>query len=210
MRAATAGALLAALLAVGSACAQDGLPALGPVEEGLAVATFAGGCFWCMEPPYDMLPGVKRTISGFTGGRVERPTYEQVTYGDTGHLEAVRVVYDPRVVGYGTLLDVFWRNVDPLDDGGQFCDRGASYRTAIFVHTQEQRRLAQASLDALAASARFDDPIVTPIEVAGPFYPADDGHQDFYLENPVRYHYYRFSCGRGARLEELWGTHAGG
>jgi peptide-methionine (S)-S-oxide reductase len=177
-------------------------------KDGQAVATFAGGCFWCMEPPYDKLDGVTATISGYTGGSKVDPTYEEVSAGGTGHTEAVEITYDPAKVSYEQLLEVFWRNVDPLDAGGQFCDRGSQYRTGIFVHDEEQRRLAEASKQALADSGRFEQPIVTEIEAAGDFYPAEDYHQDYYEKNPVRYKFYRWNCGRDARLAELWGEEA--
>jgi peptide-methionine (S)-S-oxide reductase len=179
-------------------------------EDGLARATFAGGCFWCMEPPYDRLDGVIETISGFSGGHVSNPGYEAVVRGGTGHREVVQVIYDPQVVDYDTLLYVFWRNIDPLDDGGQFCDRGEAYRTAVFAHDAEQLQKAQASLDELNQSGRFDEPIVTPVIEFENFYPAEDYHQGYYLNNPVRYRYYRWRCGRDARLEALWGEEAGG
>ena len=177
-------------------------------EDGQAVATFAGGCFWCMEPPYDKLDGVLATTSGYTGGSTADPTYEEVSTGGTGHTEAVQVTYDPSKVTYEQLLEVFWPNVDPLDAGGQFCDRGSQYRTGIFVHDAEQRRLAEASKQALDDNGRFEEPIVTEIEEAGPFYPAEDYHQDYYEKNPVRYKFYRWGCGRDARLAELWGAEA--
>ena len=173
---------------------------------GLAHATFAGGCFWCMEGPFDRLPGVVSTTSGYTGGSVKRPSYEQVSSGTTGHAEAVDVVYDPAKVTYAQLLDVFWRNVDPVDGGGQFCDRGNQYRTEIFFHDAEQQRLAEESKQALAASGKLKKKIVTPIVPAGEFYPAEDYHQDYYVKNPLRYKYYRFNCGRDDRLKELWGA----
>ncbi len=175
------------------------------VPEGAAVATFAGGCFWCMEPPFDKLEGVISTTSGYTGGETENPTYRDVSAGVTGHAEVVRVVYDPEVIGYDKLLDVFWRNVDPLTAEGQFCDFGSQYRTGIFVHDPEQRRLAEASKAALVQSGRFDKQIVTEISEAGPFYPAEDYHQDYYRKNPVSYRFYRYRCGRDQRLESLWG-----
>ena len=180
-----------------------------PVQADEAVATFAGGCFWCMEPPYDKLAGVKSTVSGYTGGHVDDPSYEQVTRGGTGHYEAVRVTYDPEVVSYGKLLEVFWRNVDPFDAGGQFCDRGNSYRTAIFFHDEAQAEAARASRQRLQTE-RFEREIVTPILEAGDFWPAEDYHQDYHEKNPVRYKYYRWRCGRDDRLEEVWGTKAGG
>lgn len=175
-----------------------------------ALATFAGGCFWCMEPPYDRLEGVKSTISGFMGGHVKNPTYEQVVQGGTGHAEVVQVTYDPDVISYEELLDVYWHNVDPVDPGGQFCDRGSSYRTEIFYHTQAQKRAAEAARSRLAESGRFDQPIATAITEAGEFYPAERYHQNYYEENPVRYKFYRWNCGRDQRLEEIWGEAAGG
>ncbi|SEO58874.1 peptide-methionine (S)-S-oxide reductase MsrA [Aquisalimonas asiatica] len=168
-------------------------------------AVFAGGCFWCMQPPYDELDGVLDTEVGYTGGHVEDPTYEQVTAGDTGHLEAVRVTYDPERIDYATLLKVFWRNIDPLDDGGQFCDRGEHYRAAIFVGNEAEREQAESSLQALEASGRFEDPVVTRIRDADTFYLAEDYHQDYYQKRPLRYRFYRTSCGRDARLDALWG-----
>lgn len=174
-------------------------------DDEQAVAIFAGGCFWCMEPPYDKLDGVDATISGFIGGDVPDPSYDQVVAGGTGHVEAVKVVYDPSQVAYESLLEVYWRNIDPLDDGGQFCDRGPQYRTAIFPTTDEQQRLAEASKKTLSESGRFDRPIVTRIERAGEFYPAETYHQNYYQKNPIRYRYYRYRCGRDDRLEELWG-----
>ena len=196
-------AAAAIALAAGVAAAQeDGAEA---AENGHALATFAGGCFWCMEPPYDELDGVLATTSGYTGGHKADPTYHEVSAGSTGHAEAVQITYDPSKVSYQELLEVFWRNVDPLDAGGQFCDRGDQYRTAIFVHDEEQRRLAEASKEALEESGRFDQPIVTAIEDAGPFYAAEEYHQDYYEKNPLQYKFYRWNCGRDARLAELWG-----
>lgn len=175
-----------------------------------ARAVFAGGCFWCMEPPFDRLDGVIATTSGYTGGHVEDPTYEQVSSGGTGHYEAVLIEYDPEQISYEKLLHVFWRNVDPLDGGGQFCDRGDHYRAAIFYASESERTLAVQSKQALDASGRFDKPVVTEILAAQTFYPAEEYHQDYYRKNPIRYRYYRFSCGRDARLKELWDTEAGG
>ncbi len=171
----------------------------------LARATFAGGCFWCMEPPFDALPGVVSTTSGYTVGTKARPSYKEVSAGKTGHIEAVEVLYDPARVSYQRLLEVFWRNVDPVDGGGQFCDVGPQYRTAIFVHDDEQRQLASASLAALDRSGRLPGRVVTEILPAGPFWPAEEYHQDYYRKNPVRYKFYRTSCGRDRRLTELWG-----
>ena len=195
-----AGVLAAAALAALPAAAQA--PASPPQQ---AVATFAGGCFWCMEPPYDKLPGVISTTSGYMGGTKRNPTYEEVSSGRTGHAEVVQVVYDPSKVTYEKLLEVFWRNVDPTVKDRQFCDVGSQYRTAIFYHSAEQKRLAEASKAALEKSKPFKQPIVTPVEQAGDFWPAEDYHQDFYKKNPVRYNYYRTGCGRDARLKELWG-----
>ncbi len=178
-----------------------------PDNSDQAVATFAGGCFWCMEPPFDELDGVSSTISGYIGGHVENPSYEQVTTGRTGHAEAMQVTYDPEVVDYATLLDVYWQNIDPLDSGGQFCDRGSSYRSTIFVHTAEQRELAEASKQEIAASGQLNGEIVTPIEEATTFYPAEEYHQDYYEKNPLRYRFYKWNCGREQRLEEVWGEH---
>lgn len=169
-----------------------------------AQATFAGGCFWCMEPPFDKLAGVVSTTSGYTGGQKANPTYEQVSAGGTGHTEAVQVVYDPTKISYEKLLEVYWRNVDPTDKGGQFCDRGDQYRAAIFYHTEEQRRFAEQSKAAIEKSKSFKPPIVTPIVAAATFYPAEGYHQDYYQKNPIRYKFYRFNCGRDQRLNELW------
>jgi peptide-methionine (S)-S-oxide reductase len=178
------------------------------VPPGYAVATFAGGCFWCMEPPYDELPGVSATISGYMGGRTANPTYESVTSGTTGHAEVVQVVYDPKKVSYEKLLEVFWVNIDPTVKDRQFCDAGTQYRSAIFYHDEAQRKAAAASLAALQKSKPFKEPIVTPLEMAGPFYPAEDYHQDYYMKNPVRYKQYVTACGRYARLKRLWGDKA--
>jgi peptide-methionine (S)-S-oxide reductase len=169
-------------------------------------ATFAGGCFWCMEPPFDELPGVISTTSGYTGGRTKNPTYEQVSAGDTGHAEAVEVVYDPSKITYARLLDVFWKNIDPITPNRQFCDIGTQYRSAIYYHNDEQRRLAEASKKVLENSGRFKQPIVTEIAAASPFYRAEEYHQDYYKKNPVRFKFYKYRCGRDQRLQELWGT----
>jgi peptide-methionine (S)-S-oxide reductase len=185
------------------------LPGLaGAADAALAKATFAGGCFWCMEPPYDKLDGVVSTTSGYIGGRTRNPTYEAVSAGGTGHAEAVEIVYDPAKVSYAKLLDVFWRNIDPTVRNRQFCDVGDQYRSAIFYHGAEQKRLAEASKAALAKSKPFPQPIVTEIVPAGVFTAAEAYHQDYYLKNPVRYKFYRYRCGRDQRLEELWGKPA--
>jgi len=189
----------------GQASSPEDAPSPGASDPGTAVAIFAGGCFWCMEGPFDALEGVVSTTSGFTGGSVADPSYEQVVRGGTGHVEAVQVIYRPAQLSYERLLEVFWRNVDPLDATGQFCDRGPSYRSTIFVRDAEQRRLAEASKQALERSGRLDAPVVTEIRDAAPFYPAEDYHQDYYRKNPIRYRFYRTGCGRDRRLEELWG-----
>jgi peptide-methionine (S)-S-oxide reductase len=196
-------ALIVAALGTAAALAQPAkLPA---TPAGSAVATFAGGCFWCMEPPFDKLDGVLATTSGYIGGTKKYPTYEEVSAGYTGHTEAVQVLYDPKRVSYEKLLEVFWHNIDPTVKDRQFCDVGSQYRTGIFVHTDEQRRAAEASKAALETSKPFKAPIVTPVVMAGEFWPAEDYHQDYYVKNPVRYSYYRTGCGRDARLKELWG-----
>jgi peptide-methionine (S)-S-oxide reductase len=170
----------------------------------LAKATFAGGCFWCMEPPFDKLNGVISTISGYTGGTKKNPTYEEVSAGTTGHAESVEITYDPKKITYTKLLDVFWHNIDPLTPNRQFCDSGSQYRTAIFYHDENQKRLAEESKKAL--SKRFKEPIVTQIVPAKEFYPAEEYHQNYYIKNPLRYKFYRYSCGRDRRLEEVWGA----
>ncbi len=175
------------------------------VGAGLAKATFAGGCFWCMEPPFDTLDGVISTTSGYTGGARRNPTYQEVSAGRTRHAEAVEIVYDPSKISYAQLLDVFWMNVDPLTRDRQFCDGGAQYRTAIFFHGDEQARLARDTKQRIEDSGRFDQPVVTQIVEAGEFWAAEDDHQDYYMKNPIRYKFYRYGCGRDKRLDELWG-----
>lgn len=196
--------LLLAMLAIpGLPNAADAAPAKS--DAALARATFAGGCFWCMEPPFDKLDGVVSTTSGYIGGHTKNPTYGAVSAGGTGHAEAVEIAYDPVKVSYAKLLDVFWRNIDPTVRNRQFCDVGDPYRSAIFYHDAEQRRLAEQSKAALEKSRPFPQPIVTEIVAAGVFTPAEAYHQDYYLKNPVRYKFYRYRCGRDQRLEELWG-----
>ena len=197
--------ILKILLLAAALAASAGVPAQGATEK----ATFAGGCFWCMEPPFDALPGVISTTSGYIGGRTANPTYEQVSSGTTGHAEALQVVYDPAKVTYEKLLEVFWVNIDPTVRDRQFCDAGSQYRTGIFTHSEAQRKAAEASRAALEKSRPFKAPVVTPVEMAGTFYPAEDYHQDYYVKNPVRYKFYRNGCGRDARLRELWGDKAG-
>jgi len=191
---------LPALLAA-AALASTAVHAQGPTE----VATFAGGCFWCVEADFDKVPGVISTTSGYTGGTLHNPTYRQVTTKTTGHAEAVRIVFDPTRVSYAQLLEKYWRSIDPTTPDRQFCDSGSPYRSAIFAHDDRQLEAARASLAALQKSKPFPQPIVTAIERAGPFYAAEEEHQDYYRKNPVRYQYYRSGCGRDARLEQLWG-----
>jgi peptide-methionine (S)-S-oxide reductase len=176
---------------------------------GLATAVFAGGCFWCMEPPFDKLDGVVSTTSGYTGGQKKDPTYKEVSAGGTGHAEAVEIRYDPKKISYEKLLDVFWHNVDPTVKDQQFCDHGNQYRTGIFYLNDEQKRQAEVSKTALQKSKPFKESIITEIVAASQFYPAEDYHQDYYIKNPVRYKFYRGSCGRDGRLKELWGDAAG-
>jgi peptide-methionine (S)-S-oxide reductase len=198
-------ALLLALAVVLPARAADMAPQ-PEVPPGYQTAVFAGGCFWCMEPPFDKLDGVVSTTSGYIGGMLRNPTYEQIGGGRTGHIEAVMVVFDPKRVGYEKLLEVFWRNHDPLTANAQFCDHGTQYRAGIFYLDDEQKRLAEQSKQALVDAKRFNRPIVTEITKATEFWPAEVYHQDYYVKNPIRYKFYRFSCGRDARLEELWGA----
>jgi len=200
--------LALALLAVVAVAALGQMAKLPPTPPGAAVATFAGGCFWCMEPPFDKIDGVLATTSGYTGGTKQSPTYEEVSSGSTGHAEAVQVLYDPKKVSYEKLLDVFWHNIDPTVTDRQFCDVGTQYRTAIFVNGDAQRAAAEASKAAIEKSKPFKEPIVTPIVTATEFWPAEEYHQNYYQKNPVRYTYYRTGCGRDARLKQLWGAAA--
>jgi peptide-methionine (S)-S-oxide reductase len=196
--------LLAALILFGLPAGWP--PSASAVNAGdQAKAYFAGGCFWCMEEVFEKVDGVMAVVSGYMGGTVARPTYEQVSAGQTGHAEAVEVLYDPAKVTYRQLLEVFWRNVDPVTPNAQFCDHGPQYRAAIFYGTEEEQRLAEESKKSIEHSRRFTQPIVTQIAPAAPFYPAEEYHQDFYKKNPIRYKYYKFSCGRAQRLEALWG-----
>lgn len=185
--------------------------ALGLTAQAIAAeetAIFAGGCFWCVESDFDHVPGVLKTTSGYIGGETPNPTYKIVSAGSSGHLEAVEIVFDPDKVSYAKLLDIFWRSVDPTDDGGQFCDRGESYKTAIFATSDAQKSTAETSKAALDASGLLTDPVVTPIRTATKFYPAEDYHQNYAEINPIRYSFYRFNCGRDAKVEELWGDQA--
>jgi peptide-methionine (S)-S-oxide reductase len=193
--------MVSALLAFGMP-----LDAASPAPAPLAHATFAGGCFWCMVHPFDQLKGVVRVTSGYAGGAVPNPTYEAVSAGVTGHRESVDVIYDPRQISYQQLLDVFWHNVDPTNNAGQFCDDGAQYRSAIFFHDETQKRLAEESKRAVEAKLKH---VYTDVLPVGQFWPAEEYHQDYYKKNPVRYRFYRFNCGRDAKLEEVWGKAAG-
>ena len=192
-----------AALAFGDAQAQTAAPAAATAK-----ATFAGGCFWCVESDFDKLPGVLSTTSGYTGGSVANPTYEQVSGKHTGHAEVVQIVYDPKRVSYEQLLDHYWHTIDPTTKDRQFCDVGSPYRTAIFAHDAAQLAAAKASLAALEKTKPFKEAIVTEIVAASAFYPAEGYHQDYYKKNPLRYQYYRTSCGRDARVKQLWGAQA--
>ena len=196
--------MLAALL---TAPAPAGAADTAASGASLDTAIFAGGCFWCVEQAFDEVDGVVETVSGYTGGTVANPTYKQVSAGGTRHVEAVQVRFDPKKVSYSALLDVFWHNIDPLDGGGQFCDRGDSYRSVIFAMNDDQRKAAEASKAAL--EKKFGETIATRIEPAATFYPAEEYHQDYYRKNPVRYKFYKWNCGRAQRLEEIWGKPAG-
>jgi peptide-methionine (S)-S-oxide reductase len=209
---------LAAALVCAAAFAQASTPTVGrdqtprvaavktiQVPQGMAVATFAGGCFWCVEADFDKVPGVLSTISGYIGGKTKDPDYKAVSAGGTGHTEAVQIVYDPSKVMYRQLVDYFWKTIDPTVRDRQFCDAGSMYRTGVFTHNDDQHKDAQASRDAVSLAKPFKDPIVTEITRASDFYVAEDYHQDYYKKNPVRYSYYRNGCGRDERLKQLWG-----
>ena len=200
---------LVAALAVAAALL---LPAGGVFAQGqkLEVAVFAGGCFWCIESDFDKVPGVVETVSGYAGGKAETATYNQVGAGGTGHLEAVRITYDANKITYEKMLHLFWRSIDPTDAGGQFCDRGASYATAVFAANEEQNKLALASKQALVNAKTLKAPVVTPVLVGAEFYPAETYHQDYHTKNPYRYKFYRLSCGRDRRVKQLWGDDAWG
>jgi peptide-methionine (S)-S-oxide reductase len=193
----------AGVLALLTACGSQSAPASQPSAGERAVAVFAGGCFWCTESDFDKMPGVLSTVSGYTGGRTPNPTYEQVSAGGTGHIEAVRVTYDPKRISYAELASRFIRTIDPLDSGGSFCDRGYQYRSAFFVANSEQRRIAEA-VKARAAQV-LKRPVSTLVLPLASFTPAEAYHQDYYKKNPIRYRFYRSRCGRDARLAELWG-----
>ena len=196
--------MVAGLLIVGMIAAM----AEGEKSAQIETATFAGGCFWCMEPPFEKLEGVQSVRAGYTGGTAKNPTYEQVSSGSTGHAEAIEVVYDPSEVSYEQLLEVFWMNIDPTTPNRQFADHGSQYRSAIFYHTEEQKRLAEGSKDALARSGKFTAPIATEIVPASTFYPAEEYHQDYYKKNALHYNLYRVGSGRAGFLKKTWGTSA--
>jgi peptide methionine sulfoxide reductase msrA/msrB len=195
-------------LAASAVAAAQGTSHARPTESSPAVATFAGGCFWCVEEAFEKLPAVLSVTSGYTGGHKRAPTYEEVSAGTTGHAEAVQVRYDPAKITYEQLLYVFWRNIDPFTPNAQFCDAGRQYRSAVFVHDEAQRGAAEVSKRAV--EERFKGKVVTELEPAGIFYPAEEYHQDYYKKNPLRYRFYKTTCGRARRLRELWGDEAGG
>ena len=195
------------LAACSAASSQESKPTeIVPTEQAgkTAKAVFAGGCFWCVEADFEKLPGVIEAVSGYTGGHVENPTYKQVTRGGTGHYEAAKIIYNPAIISYGELVEHFWTTIDPTDDGGQFCDRGDSYRPAIFADV-DQLETAKASLETLKASGRLSAAVKTPVLKANAFYNAEDYHQDYYKKNPIRYKYYRNGCGRDNRIKQVWG-----
>ncbi|TAG00574.1 MAG: peptide-methionine (S)-S-oxide reductase [Betaproteobacteria bacterium] len=201
--------VFSAILFASSVALAPWAVAQAPSPSGTAKATFAGGCFWCVEYDFDKVDGVISTTSGYIGGKTANPTYEQVAAKATGHYEAVEIVFDPKKVSYEKLLEYFWRTIDPTDKDGQFCDKGGPYKTAIFMHDAAQQKAAQNSRDALEKNKPFKAPVVTELLPATTFYPAETYHQDYYKKNPVRYKYYRTSCGRDARVKELWGAQAG-
>ena len=201
----TLAAFILSLFAVTVTISSADEAGIAATNNDTSVATFAGGCFWCMEGPFDKLEGVISTTSGYTGGHTENPTYKQTSTGRTGHTEAVQIVYNPEQVSYEKLLDVFWHNIDPTTPDQQFCDRGSQYRSEIFYHDDEQKQLAETSKAALNKNKPFSEPVVTQVTKASIFYAAEDYHQDYYKKNPIRYRYYRHGCGRDKRLEQLWG-----
>ena len=216
--------LLIAIAAFNSACfaqsnstesgdsqvkAKSLAPALDWLPKGHEVALFAGGCFWCMEKPFDTIPGVKETIAGYTDGYVQNPTYQAVSRGLTGHTEAIQIVYDPKKVTYEQLLAVFWRNIDPVQSNGQFCDRGSQYRSGIYAYGEKQLQQATRTRSQLQTSRAWPTRIKTEIKAASRFYRAEEYHQNFYQKNPTHYMRYRKGCGRDRRLNELWGTRSG-
>jgi peptide-methionine (S)-S-oxide reductase len=201
-------AAFALSLAVFGLGLQTNQSSVEAAQNNQEVAIFAGGCFWCVESDFDTVAGVLSTVSGYTGGTVKNPTYKTVSAGGSGHLEAVKITFDPKQVSYAKLLYIFWRSVDPTDGGGQFCDRGDSYKTAIFTTSEKQLKTAEMSKAALEKSKVLKATIVTPIVQASAFYPSEDYHQDYYKKNPIRYKFYRYRCGRDLRVERLWGNQA--
>ena len=198
-------ALLIGLAGFLSAGQKDKGESITMSNDKLEVATFAGGCFWCMEPPFEKMEGVSKVISGYTGGNKTDPVYEEVSAGTTGHTEAIQVFYDPHKISYKELLNVFWRQIDPTDAGGSFVDRGSQYRSGIFYHNEEQKKEAEISKETLAGSGRYSKPVVTEITKFEKFYNAEDYHQDYYKKNPIRYKYYRYGSGRDKYIEKVWG-----
>jgi peptide-methionine (S)-S-oxide reductase len=206
-------ALIAGLAAmaigfVSSAGAQDQVSS--PDAKRLSTAVFAGGCFWCVESDFDKLDGVVSTISGYTGGTVDNPTYKQVSHENTGHYESVKVTYDPDKVSYADLVDYYFHHIDPTDAAGQFCDKGESYRSAIFVANDAERETAEAEVESIEKSGVLDAPVVTKIVDASTFWPAEDYHQDYYKKNPLKYRYYRTACGRDSRVKQVWANDSAG
>lgn len=186
------------------------LPAFAETSPELDTAIFAGGCFWCMEPPFDKLHGIVSTTSGYTSGHKQNPSYEEVSSGATGHAEAIQIVFNAKEISYTQLLDVFWKNIDPYALNRQFCDSGNQYRSGIYYRNAAQEKVARQSLKNLEKIKEVDNPVVTEIVAASKFYPAEDYHQNYYIKNPMRYKFYRYSCGRDKRLEELWGENESG
>ncbi len=197
--------VLSLLLVSVIAISLEGIAQEGKQGKKLETATFAGGCFWCMESPFEDLPGVVSVTSGYTGGQKKDPTYEEVSAGGTGHAESVEIIFDPMKIGYKQLLEVFWHNIDPTTPNQQFCDRGSQYRSAIFYHDKTQQQLAEESKKKIEAMPKFNRKVFTQVLQASVFYPAEEYHQDFHKKNPIRYNAYRFGCGRDRRLKELWG-----
>jgi len=197
--------LLLALVLLAGAVPSAAPQKRSDMDRETDTATFAGGCFWCMQPPFEGIDGVISVTAGYTGGTTVNPTYEEVSSGGTGHTESVQIVFDPTRVTYQRLLEIFWHNIDPFARDRQFCDVGEQYRSAIFTHGEEQMRLAKESKTALEKSGRFKEPIATEIVPASAFYTAEEYHQDYHKKNPIRYKFYRYSCGRDQRLKEIWG-----
>jgi peptide-methionine (S)-S-oxide reductase len=194
---------MAYIVLIGCLLLGDMAIAEEPGHQNIKVAIFGGGCFWCMEPPYDALPGVISTISGYSGGHVDDPSYKEVSNGKTGHFEVVQVTYAPTIISYEKLLEVFWRNIDPFDNEGQFCDKGEQYKAVIFYGNEQEKQLAEASRQAVVAKFPGKN-VVTAVNPAGKFYPAEGYHQDYYLKNAYKYKFYRFTCGRDQRLKDVW------